>query len=367
MKLKSRIKIKIGIVLSPDKSKIFNNGNYQNAILLKKILESNKKFKVFNVAHKSILEKIPNKNFITFNQAIQKKLDLLICVTNTPTGNLYQSLNKAGIKIVSVCYGNVYATQTSELFGLSQQNKLYSESDENVFIWTSPHYVEQTELIQVQRGTRHKVEICPYVWSPIFINQKIDKNKFYENHKSKKSIAVYEPNLNYTKTLICPAFTIKDYILNNNLHEQQKFYFYGINPNIVSKTVVMDFFNSMPKQMVGRTVLCSREPIEKILTDSAVSLSHQKDNSLNYTTLECLYLGLPVVHNSQHIMAGYRYKGFDVLKASEQLSLAVEHDKQDLKKYAEEAKEEIYKYSVNNKKNVEGYFELITKVMDTKL
>ena len=367
MKLKSKLRIKIGIVLEPDKTKIFNNGNYQNAILLKKILESNKRFKIFNVSHADALRKTPNKNFITFTQAIQKKIDLLICVTATPVGPLYEKINKAGIKIVSVCYGNTYASQVSELFGLSPQNKLFNEMNEDVFIWTSPHYVEQAELLQVQRGTRHEVQICPYVWSPIFIDQKIDKNKFYENHKFKRSVAVYEPNINYTKTLICPAFAIKNYVLNNNLYDGQRFYFYGINIQKTPEPVIMDFFNSMPKEMVGRTTLEKRKPIREILTNSAVSLLHQKDNSLNYTTLECLYLGLPVVHNSEHIEAGYRYEGFGVIKASEQLSLAVEHDKQDLKKYEEKAKEEIYKYSVNNKKNVEGYFELVTKVMDTKL
>ena len=79
-----------------------------------------------------------------------------------------------------------------------------------------------------------------------------------------------------------------------------------------------------------------------------------------------MFLNLPFVHNSPTFEEhGYYYPDFDVDKGAEALKEAInEHPK----RYLEERpknEEMMWRYNPNNKKNVDGYIELLEEVIQT--
>ena len=79
-----------------------------------------------------------------------------------------------------------------------------------------------------------------------------------------------------------------------------------------------------------------------------VIISFSDNCDLNYLTLECLYLGIPVIHNAPMLKDyGYYYDKFDTEMGKEKLIEIVKNF--DKKKYLENNQKILKKYSVNNK------------------
>jgi len=360
-------KIKIGVTIHPNMDLLFNNGNYQNAISLFSLLEENKNFELFPVAPLQEIKKVKGakSNFLSLSQCA--KLDLLLCPIWSPDESLYLSLKSKKVQVIDVTYGNKYASMVADFYGYEQQEHFFCHKEgKERTIWTSPHYSDQIELLQIVKRSEYSVKICPYIWNPIFFKTKMGKTEnFFINHKNKKSIAIIEPNINYTKNIISPAATIVHYYRKNGFNKGENVNFYGLRSKKQDEKLI-NFLSTGGGDSIKKHIFIEgRKPIKEILNKSAICLSHHRDNSLNYTTLECLYLGLPIIHNSDHIQAGYRYRFFESIKASSLLESAMNHE-EDLNRYIEEAKEEIYKYSPENPKNKKGYFDLIYEAMDTK-
>ena len=366
-------KVSIGVTMHYGEAALLRNGNNQNADLLYDLIKNTKKYRVFKVCLDSQFKENPSakhKNYLSISQAI-KKIDILLCPVFTLDFSLYEKAIDNNVKIVDIFYGNIYASMAADLLktdNLDNFSDLMLRSNPSKEgLWISPHYEEQLQLNSCSIGIdQEKTTIVPYLWKPkylkMFFNNNVEHVK-YENHKNKNSVGIYEPNINHTKTLICPAYTILDYHKRVGFSEEQRLNFYGIPKYNQNK--IVNFFNSFPKDLIPRFAINYRKPINQILEESGTILSHQLGNSLNYTTLEALYLGLPIVHNSDHIMAGYRYEGYNVIDASKLLEQAFNHQDSDLVAYREAADEEIWKYSPDNEKNISTYIKLIEELMDT--
>jgi len=371
-------KISIGVTMKyTENNRIFlTNGNNQNADLLYDLLVKTQKYDVFKVCLDREYNDNPGakKSFLSMNTAIET-LDILLCPVWSLSGKLYEKATEHDIRLVDVSYGNLYASLAHDLISdkPSVRDKKHFQS---LYIrnnplkkarWVSPHYEEQAQFYAVEVGIElEKIKIIPYLWKPKYLNMFLKdriENVRYENHANKKSLAVYEPNINHTKTMVCPAYTILDYHKRVGFEKDQKIYMYGMPAHGGQK--INNFFGGFPRDLIGNFEIKYRKPINEILENSATILSHQLGNSLNYTTLEALYLGLPIVHNSDHIMAGYRYEGYNVIDASKLLEQAFNHQDSDLVVYREAADEEIWKYSPDNEKNISTYIKLIEELMDT--
>ena len=89
-------------------------------------------------------------------------------------------------------------------------------------------------------------------------------------------------------------------------------------------------------------------------------VSHQVENELNYLYFEALYLGLPLIHNSDMLSDyGYYYPKNDVQMAAKQVKNAfLNHEKQ-LNAYKGDAQRLFEKYSPYNPNNINGYMSLL--------
>ena len=83
-------------------------------------------------------------------------------------------------------------------------------------------------------------------------------------------------------------------------------------------------------------------------------------NELNYSHLESLYLGLPLIHNAEILQdVGYYYPEFDVQLGAMQLKNAIQNHASVLGQYKKDVKVVLDKFSINNKENIKAYQDLI--------
>lgn len=366
-------KLNIGLTLSADEERMFTNGNNQNAVLLQEMLEKTGKFNVLKIAQKKEIEKYKSKGFTSLRDALtNKKVDVLLCPVLSLASGYYEMAMENGIKLIDISYGNIYASCVGELHNteLEQYAQLYSTRHTAKTIWTSPHYDTQLQLYQTRHAAQ-AVRVCPYVWSPRFLKSALQgtsgnpekwRDYLYSNNANKKSVAVYEPNLNYTKNFICPGYSLKAFAMRHDPALLEKIYIYCLSSSL-SMDAVEKFFASLDERLNPKYELRGRHIISEIFSKAGIVLSHHVHNSLNYTTLEALFLGLPIIHNSDHIEAGYRYKGFNVQDAGDQLNRALNSHEDNLGAYTEEANEALWKYSTENPQNVQGYLDLIEEVV----
>ncbi len=89
-------------------------------------------------------------------------------------------------------------------------------------------------------------------------------------------------------------------------------------------------------------------------------VSHQIENELNYLYFEALYLGLPLIHNSNLLSSyGYYYPKNDTQMAANQLKNAFLNHEDQLSAYKGDAQQLFEKHSPYNLSNIKGYMHLL--------
>ena len=69
-------------------------------------------------------------------------------------------------------------------------------------------------------------------------------------------------------------------------------------------------------------------------------------NGLNYTYLEALHFGVPLIHNSTYIEdAGFYYPGYDIHKGADQLENMIKTYDRNHEQHMKKNKEVLYRYS----------------------
>jgi hypothetical protein len=112
----------------------------------------------------------------------------------------------------------------------------------------------------------------------------------------------------------------------------------------------------------GKIEFAQRSKISKIFArDCNVVVSHQLLNALNYTYLESLYLGIPLVHNSEFIKdAGYYYSDYDINGGSKALHNALSNHDYNLEEYRTKSEKILTKYSPENLSVIDRYKKLLS-------
>ena len=94
-------------------------------------------------------------------------------------------------------------------------------------------------------------------------------------------------------------------------------------------------------------------------------MSHQQDNALNYLYLEALYLGLPLLHNSEFIADyGYYYPDNDIDIALDNLNKIINYHSNNIENYRSKSREILEKFSYKNSSNKKEYQILINNLFN---
>lgn len=257
--------------------------------------------------------------------------------------------NSPSAKHVHIHYGNrmmsdIERCRSTDAIGISRE--LVDE------VWISPHYEESIPYFKTFYKNPN-VSILPYIWSPKYID--IHTEIFeasgispYYSPGEPFTFCTLEPNLNMTKNCI-PSVMIMEEVLQREVENFHRLIVY-CSHSISDKKYFMYFINQLDLFHKQKVSFAGRENLAKIFSKySNACISHQLMNGLNYTYLECLHLGIPLVHNSKYIQdAGFYYSGYDIHAGADQVENMITTYDRDYDKHMKKNKEVLFRYSPEN-------------------
>lgn len=332
---------------------IFQNGCYQQSLFIYEVLSYNFDVKFLSADYK-YNELFEGIDVINFND-IKLQNDIIISIS----GNI---INKDICKHLSInnyiinynCGNLYYIYQEDIIFG--SHNRTYDKLFGNKYshqVWTIPNYDNQLDFIESITST-YTISV-PYVWNTTIIDKyirnvsdiryknEIDNNKCY--------ILIFEANINITKTCLIPL------LICNNVYKSG---YKNIKVLVMAKPKTDTFKKWIDTLEIRNNIeLYDRLPTYEVLKQlksnncKKIILSHQKDNNLNFLHLEILYLGYPLIHNS-NIKGGYKYNN---IKEGEQHIINIINNGHIVKEF-------INPYSPIN--NADAYKKLIKNIKSWK-
>ncbi|MDA7742228.1 DUF2827 domain-containing protein, partial [Francisellaceae bacterium] len=279
--------------------------------------------------------------------------------------NLAGKVNKANpkCKIALLILGSLYHHDMSSMIGNKPGGLLGKRKwlDE---VWISPH-LEPDLAYHETVFYPTKVKISPFIWTEKFLKSSIREHKKHRfvvdnlNVRDQKVI-IMEPNITPQKFFLMPMTLCENAYNRFGLPKSVSVMCADhLNANDSVMTRVRDF-NMFEAKDINIYFNARVQLIQGLHECGNILVAHQYSCELNYLYLECLSLGLPVVHNSPMLKeVGYYYPGNDIHIGAEKLKEAIEsHDENQLE-YSNQAKKFIKQFSIKNKDNVSGYRKLI--------
>jgi FkbM family methyltransferase len=398
--IKSPKKI-IGILINKSGS-LFENGCFQQSYFLYELLNyipwiecrflsgeaSYVNFEYFN---DKVYHITANSNFSEY--------DILICLSgNIKEYEVVKHIKNCGVKIVNYVCGNWYTIYNEDII-FGKHNRISNTSISSPLadeLWVIPNYESQLEFLTTITGVPAK--IIPYVWDGKIIdklavlkNMKIADSDYDSGIEIKTGqinskycipynpllnqmtqpkpivyIIIMEANMNVTKTCLIPL------LICEKLYKEGTIDLHVLcmcDPHTQSfteflKTLTMYKDNRVEKynRLISLEIL--RQLSEK--EGMKIILSHQKDNPLNFLHVEMMYIGYPLVHNSEPLKdGGYYYEGEKISSAVEKIKQAVrEHNiPEKLEEYRRKCNEVIERYSPAGVENIKTHSDYISKLI----
>ena len=364
--------MKIGITL--DMSVAFwANGMQQNIVFLYEILRlagndcyyitSGKPTQALDLNHKGMIL----KDLLKDKEEI---FDVIIVCGFELTLNMYASLKKRNpnTKFILIHYGNKLFDDIH--YGITGPESRKTPINKSKFrfdqIWTSPHYEFAINYLKTYH-INENVKICPYIWGTYFVDKKIkflkskNLNPFFDQN-AVNQVCVFEPNRTASKSSLVPFMIIERFnqIFGEELESANIFCCEKVRERTFFKEYVKATKSGRRKEF---TFFNNRwGTLEAFSKFGKTLVSHQIYNELNYSYLEAMYLGIPVIHNSDALIDyGYYYPKFDVDMGAKQVKNVLMNHNNNIIKYKEDVQGLITKLSYSNVDNINAYSSLLNE------
>ena len=320
---------KVGITIHnrdnvSEETGIFNNGINQNILFLYRLLEK-EGYETYFLSNK-IVENSKYQYMNIYTQTELNSLDYFICAGLSASSKMITEMKKNNVETIKLHLGNACFSHidhilhnTKQIFDI-ETCKLYDK------VWISPHFAYSIDYYKYIHQTEH-VEISPYIWEPTFLQEftgTFDRNKI--------SIGIFESNINLNKSSFIPMI-----IADKAESSIDTLYVFNTD-TIKDNKLFTDFAKKSTLVKNKKMTFESRYPFVRMMnTYCNVVVSFQEDCELNYLYLECLYLGIPLIHNSSFLKEyGYYYEKYDTETASKHIKNLQENGF-DRKKYMEKS------------------------------
>jgi hypothetical protein len=265
-----------------------------------------------------------------------------------------------GARVAKTYLGNILNIDIETITFYRNVNFSHHVAGEIDEIWVSPHYDFHAEYAGCINGLCGKTRIAPYVWDPHFVNDLADiwtPSKDYG-----KRFVIMEPNISFQKNSFVSILAIEAFyrrnpkrvsevvVVNGAKLKENPYFQHSILPNLT-------LFRDGKLQLMPRAHMVNFARVFK----DAVVLQHQVNNEYNYSFLEWLYMGFPVVHNHRRLSEyGYYYPENDFEAAADQIERVVEGFEVVRESYKSQARQLLWRFSIYNPANLEEWQRLIT-------
>jgi len=267
-----------------------------------------------------------------------------------------------GAKTAKLYLGNILNIDIETITyyqGVNFSHHVAGELDE---IWVSPHYDIHAEYAGSINALCGKTRIAPYVWDPMFIQ---DLGHAYDatglTAGSSRQFIIMEPNISFQKNALIPIMALEAYYrdhperveqivaINGQKFKENAYFNASVAPNLL-------LLKSNKLQLMPRAHMTNVARVFK----NAIIVQHQVNNEFNYSFLEWLTMGFPVVHNvSRFKEYGYYYEGNDFMAAKKQIERIAEHHEKNKEAYKAHAKQLAWTFSPYHPDNIRGWKTLL--------
>lgn len=371
--ISSNDEVRIGITIDLDIG-IFSNGLQQNILFLFDLLSKNNKFNPYLIykgeGHKNKF--VDPYKCIELNSLFQQEdkfFDVLILMGYSLSNAVLKKIKDKGeIKIILMQCGNQVHYDMDNSLHKTNNNPIKPLYEINE-IWTLPHHSINKSYLKTYNKCNDVIEV-PYIWNSKILDTKLEelnllKDQVIQSNLNKSNILIMEPNFSFTKNYLIPLFIVESY--------EHK------NPCTLNKCTILggthltdnDFFMNL---IINSDIYKNRkdflfvkkrkEFLPAIIENGSIIITHQIQNELNNLYFDCLYLNLPIIHNSRTISnAGYYYEENNINRASELLNEVINNHNKEIKNYEKKSKSIINSYDINNISNQNKYNQLIYKLI----
>ena len=344
--------IKIGITAKSDKS-LYTNGIAQNVLTLFNLIKSSGyDATLVSEAKGGYGESLGGHTVEPIKEDNILRFDLIIEVANSLSVQLskFYKFNKK--KIIVIEYGNNFLINSAKSVYKVGSNSFFENFTDEV--WISPHFSHSLTALRALRKV--DVKVCPYIWVPTDIVD--DKDIYFNDSWNSKSVGVFESNLYFVKMCHIPMLICENYY--NNFSKELDAYIFSSKK--LEGGGFTEFANMHSMVSDGKMSFENRYRLNYVLNRRLVGtiISHQLYNELNYLQLEAMYLGIPFIHNSKTFENyGYYYPEMDVDIGAKMLDKAINTHKENYEINRKKDLDKIFDYSPKNKKNINGYIDLL--------
>ena len=228
-------------------------------------------------------------------------------------------------------------------------------------VWISPHFSFSKEYYET--FYKKKVRVIKYIWDSKFVDEqelicRQKKETLYHNPNKDFDLCITDSNLTFLKNCIPSISIFENYIYKNNTDKKLHIYCTG---ELTKAKHFSSWVQTLLSFQEERLFFYSRQNYPSIFGPNNFGLiSHQILCGLNYSYLEALYFGVPILHNSNYFRKfGYYYKNYNISEGGNRLKHMVDHYNDNFDIYLNKNKEAIFKYSPHNPQVVQQYKEII--------
>jgi hypothetical protein len=358
---------------------VFSNGLFQNVFVLYRMFEAMGFAPIFIVNDtpknlKSIPTPMRSTRMIPTSQILKRPIQNLLCMIE-----IGMSIDPDIRKFVKLCGGKIYKLYLGNILNIDIETPIFmpghyfphhivGNSDQ---IWVSPHYAQHAEYAAVINHVEPSVEkekmIAPYVWDPVFLSLEGAEPSWRRAATPEEEVfVIMEPNISFQKNLLVPVLILNKWYLG--LSPERRAAWKGKVVVISGDRLTMvphnqhNFLPNLALHKDGKLDLEERVTILEALTrwPAATFFLHNLNNEFNYMTLELLWCGFPVLHNSPSwASCGYSYSPDDFDDAVAIIEQIRTRHSESLETYKAHSRILAWRHSPYNPTNHEGWKKLL--------
>lgn len=377
--------IGITLGLQEENESMWINGIKLNAILLANALQQIGKHNVYIVETSDKVKDLTKVRWDVKKFPVRslkdafKDTDLMITLGTSFPKEIIEKFKAQGPnkRLVKYMCGNSYVIEMERaIFKEGEDLGIAPWDDGADEVWYVPQQGYQNHYYYRSIFRTDRVFPVPFVWDPMFLIQELAiykktnrKLPIYTPGKpqAEKRLSVFEPNMNVVKYAMVPMLATEE-IYRRGVEFDKMFVASGRkllkNGYFMSMVKTLDCIKNEVKN--PKLQFTSRYPVCHYLAETTeVVVSHQWENPLNYSYLDVMFMGFPLIHNADMIQdAGYYYPDFNVEAAADQLQWVLENHDNNIEEYKAKNQPVLDRYSIKNEAMIDLYDKMIQNLYD---
>lgn len=270
-----------------------------------------------------------------------------------------QFVKMIGGRLLKIYLGNILNIDVETPIFINQHHFAHHVVGKNDGILVSPHYGQHAEYASYLNHVVPPKElvktIAPYVWDPNILTRDGTQSLTWRApaNSEEELFVIMEPNISFQKSSFVPLLIMERWYREVGKPKGWKGKIQLVNGD---RLMLVPHFvhNIMPYLEIykdDKVESSGRNDIVSTLKEwpTATFILHNYNNEFNYMTLELLWCGFPVIHNSPSwVDFGYGYSGADLKTAADLVENARTRHAERIETYRGHATALAWRYSPYN-------------------